>query len=242
MAGAKAAHLEYAETGDRIQLLACAIVLGARSVLEAEWLQQHWRQIFPQPVSDSTLRRTLEAIDGPCLARVERARAWIRRVVWTWLVLRGWYGIDLDATIVACSSRKEKAAGTFKGSYGHHLLGGVGGQHPRVRRDAAAAGQRRGERRRRPQDGPGSRPGAAAAAAVVEAADQDRRRGLQPRPARPPSVVDHESPSGAMGDRLGHPHRRRVGYRPPAHLRVGVRSAPGRQPHEISGPDGERLS
>jgi len=35
-------------------------------------------------------------------------------VVWTWLVPRGWYGIDLDATIVACSSRKEKVADTFK--------------------------------------------------------------------------------------------------------------------------------
>ncbi|WP_181383755.1 hypothetical protein [Streptomyces sp. NWU339] len=52
-------------------------------------------------------------------------------MVWTWLVLRpagspwisvcgrvprGWYVIDLDATIVACSRRKEKATGTFKGT------------------------------------------------------------------------------------------------------------------------------
>jgi hypothetical protein len=45
-----------------------------------------------------------------------------------------------------------------------------------------------------------------------------------------------------VGDRLGHPHRRRAGHPPPAQQRVGVRPAPGRQPHEISGPDGERLS
>ncbi|MBP0461627.1 transposase [Streptomyces montanisoli] len=89
-------------------------------------------------MSDSTLRRTLQAIDAPVAARVERARAAIRAVVWTWLglrpggfpwisvcgrELRGWYVLELDATIVTCTSRKEGAAGTFKGSYGHHPLG-----------------------------------------------------------------------------------------------------------------------
>lgn len=68
--------------------LACAIVLGATNVLETERLQGHWRRLFPQPVSDSTVRRTLEAIDAPVAARIERARAAIRRVVWTLLALR----------------------------------------------------------------------------------------------------------------------------------------------------------
>jgi len=118
--------------------LACAIVLGARTVLEAERLQQHWRRLFPRPVSDSTLRRTLDAIDPTVAARVQRVRAAIRRVVWTLLVLRpggfpwisvcgrelaGWYVLDLDATIVTCTSAKEGAAGTFKGSFGHMPLG-----------------------------------------------------------------------------------------------------------------------
>ena len=118
--------------------LACAIVLGARNVLQAERLQYHWQPVFSRPVSDSTLRRALAAIDTPVAARVERARAVIRRVVWTLLAVRpggfpwievcgrqltGWYVLDLDATIVTCTSRKEGAAGTFKGSFGHMPLG-----------------------------------------------------------------------------------------------------------------------
>ncbi|MFC1400941.1 MULTISPECIES: transposase [Streptacidiphilus] len=118
--------------------LACAIVLGATNVLEAERLQGHWRRLFGDPVSDSTLRRTLEAIDAPTAARIERARGAIRRAVWTWLHLRpggfpwitvagrelvGWYVLDLDATIVTCTSRKEGATGTYKGGFGHMPLG-----------------------------------------------------------------------------------------------------------------------
>lgn len=118
--------------------LACAIALGATGILEVEQFQQHWRTLFPRPVSDSTLRRTLEAIDDPVTARVERVRAAIRRAVWTLIALRpsgfpwiavcgrvltGWYVLDLDATIVTCTSKKEGTAGTFKGSYGHHPLG-----------------------------------------------------------------------------------------------------------------------
>ncbi|MGI5138674.1 transposase [Streptomyces sp. CA-106110] len=128
----------WRDRGEALVMLACAIMLGATNVLEAEQLQHHWRRLFPRPISDSTLRRALEAIDGPVAARVERVRAAIRRVVWTMLALRpggfpwisvcgrelaGWYVLDLDATIVTCSSRKEGAAGTFKGSYGHHPLG-----------------------------------------------------------------------------------------------------------------------
>ncbi|MFI6360672.1 IS1380 family transposase [Streptomyces sp. NPDC050743] len=118
--------------------LACAIALGATNVLAAEQLQYQWRALFPKPVSDSTLRRALEAVDGPVAARIERVRAVIRRAVWTWLALRpagfpwisvcgrrltGWYVLDLDATVVTCTSGKEGAAGTFKGTWGHHPLG-----------------------------------------------------------------------------------------------------------------------
>lgn len=128
----------WRDRGEALVVLACAITLGATNILEAEQLQGHWRRLFSRPVSDSTLRRTLEAIDTPVAARVERARAAIRRVVWTLLALRpggfpwisvcgrelrGWYVLDLDATIVTCTSKKEGAAGTFKGSFGHHPLG-----------------------------------------------------------------------------------------------------------------------
>ncbi|MFI7300686.1 hypothetical protein [Streptomyces sp. NPDC050121] len=58
-------------------------------------------------------------------------------MVWTLLALRpggspwisvcgrepaNWYVLDLDATVVTCTSRKEDAAGTFKGSFGHMPL------------------------------------------------------------------------------------------------------------------------
>ncbi len=126
------------DRGMALVQLACAIVLGATNVLQAEQLHYHWRRLFPCPLSDSTLRRTLETIDGPLAARVERARAVIRRGVWTLLALRpggfpwilvcareltGWYVLDLDAIIVTCTSRKEGTAGTFKGSFGHMPLG-----------------------------------------------------------------------------------------------------------------------
>ncbi|MFD4144467.1 hypothetical protein [Streptomyces sp. NPDC058572] len=68
--------------------LACAIALGATNVLAADQLQYQWRALFPKPVSDSTFRRALEAVDGPVAARVERVRAAVRRVVWTWLALQ----------------------------------------------------------------------------------------------------------------------------------------------------------
>lgn len=128
----------WRDRGEALVMPACAIVLGATNVLEAEQVQHHWQRLFPRPVSDSTLRRTLEAIDGPVAARVERVRAAIRRVVWTMLALRpggfpwlsvcgreltNWYVLDLDATLVTCTSRKDGAAGTFKGSFGHHPLG-----------------------------------------------------------------------------------------------------------------------
>lgn len=128
----------WRDRGLALVQLACAIALGATNILQAEQLQYHWRPLFPSPVSDSTLRRVLEEIDGPAIVRIERVRATVRRVVWTWLALRpggfpwiqvagraltGWYVLDLDATIVPCTSKKEGAAGTYKGSFGHMPLG-----------------------------------------------------------------------------------------------------------------------
>lgn len=101
--------------------------------------------MFSRPVSESTSRRALAAIDAPGAARIERARAAIRRVVWTLLALRpggfpwisvcgrelaNWYVLDLDATVVTCTRRKEDAAGTFKGQLRSHAAECVGGRHP----------------------------------------------------------------------------------------------------------------
>ncbi|MEU3349184.1 transposase [Streptomyces sp. NPDC006700] len=119
--------------------LAVAIVLGARSVLEAEQLQRHHQGLFGTPASDSTMRRLLTALDGTALARITKVRRRVRRHVWMllnlrpggfpWIeaagrTLRGWVVVDLDATVITTASRKEGAAGTFKGTFGFHPLGG----------------------------------------------------------------------------------------------------------------------
>ncbi|MER7480844.1 hypothetical protein ABTX60_24900 [Streptomyces sp. NPDC126510] len=67
---------------------ACAIMLGTTNILEAEQLQYHWQAVLGRPVSESTLRRASAAIDASSRAWIERARAAIRRVVWTLLALR----------------------------------------------------------------------------------------------------------------------------------------------------------
>ncbi|WP_436739344.1 hypothetical protein [Streptomyces sp. BBFR102] len=113
----------WRDRGRVLVQLVGAIVLRATNVLEAEQLQHHWRALPPRPVSDSTLRRMLEAIDEPVRVRAERVRAAIRRVVWTLLVLRpggfpwirvagreltGWYVLDVDAALVSCTSKRRE--------------------------------------------------------------------------------------------------------------------------------------
>ncbi|WP_436949830.1 hypothetical protein [Streptomyces sp. SudanB52_2052] len=118
--------------------LACAIVPGATNILEAEQLQYQWRAVLDRPVSESTLRRALVAIDAP-VTGVGRARPHRdTRVVWTLLALRpggfpcisvcgrelaNWYVLDPDATIVTCTSRKERRGGHLQGQFGHIPLG-----------------------------------------------------------------------------------------------------------------------
>lgn len=119
--------------------LAVAIVLGARSLLEAEQLQLHHQGLFGPAASDSTMRRLLAGADGKTLAKVAKVRRRVRRHVWMllhlrpggfpWLTvagrrLKGWIVVDLDATLITSASRKEGAAATFKGTFGFHPLGG----------------------------------------------------------------------------------------------------------------------
>lgn len=116
---------------------AVAIVLGAACMSDVErlWAQQF--AVFGAPASDSTIGRTLAAIDDDLLARVARARARVRRHVWgllrlrpggfPWLVvagkrLTGWIVIDIDATVITARSVKEGAAVTFKKTWGFHPL------------------------------------------------------------------------------------------------------------------------
>jgi Transposase DDE domain group 1 len=117
--------------------LAVGIALGARNLRQAELLARHHVTLLGGNVSDSTLWRTLGEIDERARRRIGKARAAVRDRVWTllsesdqgfpWLVilgrtLTGWTVIDMDATVITCSSRKERAAGTYKGTWGFHPL------------------------------------------------------------------------------------------------------------------------
>ena len=94
-------------------------------------------ELYGPVASDATLWRALEEIGDAQRARIATARARIRRHVWTLIAAR--HGrippsrvadvdlgktvvIRLDATIQIAHSDKQGAAGTFKGSYGHHPL------------------------------------------------------------------------------------------------------------------------
>ncbi|MFG2885918.1 IS1380 family transposase [Streptomyces sp. NPDC048297] len=117
--------------------LTVAIVLGAANLSEAEQLQLHHRLLFGPAASDSTARRTLATLDETALAAIARARARVRRHVWSLLHLRpggfpwltvagmrltGWIVIDLDATVITATSKKAGAAVTFKKTFGFHPL------------------------------------------------------------------------------------------------------------------------
>lgn len=117
--------------------LAIAIVLGARNLSEAERLGLHHRPVFGPPASDSTLRRTLATLDEAALEAIAKARRAVRRHVWALLhqrpggfpqvsvagkYLKGWIVLDMDATLITTTSNKERAAPTFKSSFGFHPL------------------------------------------------------------------------------------------------------------------------
>lgn len=128
--------------------LVVGIALGARSVRQAELLARHHAALLGEGASDSTLWRALGEIDDAARARIAKARAMVRERVWDllaareqgfpWLVilgreLTGWTVIDLDATVITASSKKQGAAGTYKGSYGFQCAmrrSGVSPVHP----------------------------------------------------------------------------------------------------------------
>jgi hypothetical protein len=117
--------------------LVVGIALGARNLRQAELLARHHGELVGDGASDSTLWRMLGEMDERARRRIGRARAAVRARVWAllsereggfpWLVilgreLSGWSVIDMDATVITCSSRKERAAGTYKGTWGFHPL------------------------------------------------------------------------------------------------------------------------
>ncbi|MBL0888955.1 transposase, partial [Myceligenerans indicum] len=118
---------------------AAAIAVGARNLSQIERLLAGHDGTLGACGSDTTLWRTLASVDDRRLARLRTALRRTRKKAWQliagrpvgfpWLTiggktLPGWIVVDLDATLVECHSVKEQAAGTYKGGWGHHPLGG----------------------------------------------------------------------------------------------------------------------
>lgn len=73
--------------------------------------------------SDSTAYRVIDSVDAGCLERLRDALATARARVWELGAgVRGRVVLDFDATLLDAYSRKQGAAGTFKGGFGHHPL------------------------------------------------------------------------------------------------------------------------
>jgi DDE family transposase len=117
--------------------LAVCIADGGRVLSDLATLRDQ-PELYGSVASDPTVWRTLEAIGERERGQIAVARARTRRRVWQSIQARhGWIPpsrvadvdlgktvvIRMDATIQIAHSDKEGAAGTFKGSWGHHPLG-----------------------------------------------------------------------------------------------------------------------
>jgi hypothetical protein len=118
---------DWWDRGTVLVSVAVSIVLGATSMSDINLLA-HQVEVFGDPPSDSTVRRTLDSLDEAALKRIAKARGKTRRRVWDllakrpggfpWLcvagkLLTGWVVIDLDATLIGAHSDKQGAAATF---------------------------------------------------------------------------------------------------------------------------------
>ena len=124
---------------DRGRVLADTAVLiadGGRVLSDLATLRDQ-RELYGPVASDPTLWRTLHEIGEPQRRKIARQRAKTREHVWSLIAKRhgqippsrvadGDLGktivIRMDASLVIAHSDKELAAGTYKGSWGHHPL------------------------------------------------------------------------------------------------------------------------
>jgi len=116
--------------------LAVCVADGGRVLSDLATLRDQ-PELYGPVASDPTAWRTLDAIGEPQRRHIAAARARVRRRVWGLIVARlgrippsrvadvdlgKTVVIRMDATIQIAHSDKEGAAGTFKGTYGHHPL------------------------------------------------------------------------------------------------------------------------
>jgi hypothetical protein len=115
--------------------VATSISCGARDIVDVEALRAQG-QLFGPVASETTAGRALSEIGQAGRARIAAARLAAREHVWSLLPggpprlsIAGsyWMGdqivVRVDASIVECHSRKQHAAGTYKGGFGHQPIG-----------------------------------------------------------------------------------------------------------------------
>src|SRR5450830_1501823 len=78
--------------------------------------------LFGEVASDATAYRCRERLDAGMLARIREARAAACARAWGHAEAPRRLVLDIDATLVTAHSEKERAAGTYKGTYGFHPL------------------------------------------------------------------------------------------------------------------------
>jgi hypothetical protein len=115
--------------------VATAIACGARDIVDVEALRAQ-AEVFGPVASDTTARRALDETGGRARAAIGRVRAAARKHVWALLpdglpearfaggmAQAGKVVLRIDGSLVVAHSKKERAAPTFKKTYGHHPLG-----------------------------------------------------------------------------------------------------------------------
>jgi hypothetical protein len=131
------ARRSFTPRHDRGRVLVDVAVMladGGEAIADIDVLR-HQAQVLGPVASAPTVWRTLAELTAARLAKIDSARARVRRHLWSQLpdgvpasqVADGDLGevvvLDVDATIVIAHSEKECAAATFKGSFGFHPLG-----------------------------------------------------------------------------------------------------------------------
>ncbi len=115
--------------------VAVAIACGGRDIVDVEALRAQG-EVFGPVASDTTARRALEETGGRARAAIGRVRAAARAHVWQLLpgglpeatfaggmCQAGMVVLRIDGSLVVAHSKKERAAPTFKKTFGHHPLG-----------------------------------------------------------------------------------------------------------------------
>jgi Transposase DDE domain group 1 len=126
----------FAPAHDRGQVwvdVATTLTAGGEAIADIDSLR-HQTGLLGPVASPPTVWRVLDEATPAGLARVEKARARVRRHVWGLLPalpasrvagtdLGDIVVLDVDATLVTAHSEKEQARATFKGGFGFHPIG-----------------------------------------------------------------------------------------------------------------------